>query len=104
MALFGIFKKTLHQRFEYKPRYYDEQKERLSEIASKYSGKQPADTELVKSRIKKGFRRRFEGERDEITSENRKANTRVLIILILLIVLVGYFILKYLPRIVALLS
>jgi len=104
MALFGIFKKPQHQRFEYKPRYYDEQKERLSEITSKYSNEEATDTELAKSRIKRGFRRRFEGERDEISIENRKANTRVLIILILLVVLVGYFIMKYLPRIVALLS
>ena len=104
MALFGMFKHTKHQKFEYKPRFYDEQKERVEEVKAKYSTEHSGNTELSKSRLRKGFRRRFEGEREVVKSSNRKANTRVLIILVILIVWFAYLIMKYLPNIVRLLS
>lgn len=106
MALFGLFKRIKNQSFDYKPRFYDPQKERVVEIVSKYSDLETAQskTELAKSRIRSGLRRRFEGEREIIKESNRKANTRVLVILIILILWFAYIIMKYLPKIVSLLS
>jgi len=51
---FGLFKKFNHRKFDYKPRYYDEDKANLDALVGKYN-KDLDQTELSKRRISTGF-------------------------------------------------
>ena len=51
MALFGFFKTTKHQTFDFKPRYYDAQKEELQERLQKLEKMKENDPEAVNENL-----------------------------------------------------
>ncbi len=101
MAFFSFFKTPKHQRFNYIPRYYDPQKERLDEILGKHKGEGLSETELAKSRISSSFRRksyRSSANKDAI----RRSNILLLAIIVVLFGLTYVLLTVYLPEFMSL--
>ena len=92
--LFGnAFKPRQHYVYNYKPRYYDERKERLEKLKAKYeksSSEQGDDEELPRLRLTKD-QLRSSWHRHKKVSSNRAVNTRLAIIIAVLVGLLAYF-------------
>jgi len=105
MALLNFFNTPKHQRYNYKPRFYDPKKEELEERMQKYKGKEGKnDVDAVKSRLSKGFRKGAGGADFKITSQMRaaeaKRSNRMLVAVILILIALTYFALQvYVPTI-----
>lgn len=96
MGVFNFFKRPQHQKFDYKPRFYDPVKEDREARMARY--KDADETEFAKSRISSGFRRRT--ARGYGGGNSRQSNIRLVVILVVLILLTYYFIQTYLPQII----
>ncbi|HRF40160.1 MAG TPA: hypothetical protein PK198_15320 [Saprospiraceae bacterium] len=57
MALFNFLKTTKPIQFDFKPRFYDEEKEGRQQRLKELEGLSEHDTEGIKNRISGGFRR-----------------------------------------------
>ncbi len=103
MAFFSFFRTPKHQRFEYKPRFYDPQKERLEEIIRNAKGEQGevSQTELAKSRISQSFRRRTKSTQYTKRAV-RRSNMLLLAIIVVLFALTYLLLTVYLPEFVQL--
>jgi len=103
MALFRLFNTPQHQRFEYKPRYWDPDKEDLKERLERASGEKKDDVEAMKSRISAHFARRNSRSSESSAyrrREIRRSNIRMALILAI-IVFIFYLGLVTLPRFLA---
>jgi hypothetical protein len=100
MGIFGFIRRPQHQKFDYKPRYYDAVKEEREARMARY--KTSDGTDLAKSRISSGLRRRSGS--GYAGADTSRSNRRLVIILIVLAFLTYFFIQKYLPQIVDLLE
>ncbi|MEL6718007.1 MAG: hypothetical protein AAFO82_01115 [Bacteroidota bacterium] len=92
MAGFRFFKTPNPQRFDYKPRFYDPEKEELMERVRNAEQQEEYDAESVKSRISGGFRRKTGGyatDRQFRSQQVKRSNFRLLIIVAFLF-LMGY--------------
>lgn len=104
MAFLRFMKLPTNNRYEYKPRYYDEKKEDLKNRLKRYSEKEEANSDVAKERISQGFRRRFEasdGARSFQRSQSRKSNIRLFAITLVLLLLCYLVLSEYLPRLIA---
>jgi hypothetical protein len=88
--MFGsAFKPRAHYVFNYKPRYYDERKERLENLKAKYENKEnisgdiPTIT-LIKDNLKSDW------QRHKKLTTDRGANRRVAIIIAVLVGILAY--------------
>jgi hypothetical protein len=88
--MFGsAFKPRAHYVFNYKPRYYDERKERLEKLKAKYeneeniSGDIPTIT-LTKDNLKSDW------QRHKKLTTDRGANRRIAIIIAILVGILAY--------------
>ncbi len=98
MALFSIFKTPKNQKFDYKPRYWDPVKDDLNTRIQQAQG---ADTEAMKARISRGFKRGSTyGYAEQRAIERRRSNKILLITVIILVFLCYLFLTVYLPEIV----
>ena len=92
--LFGnAFKPRSHYVYNYKPRYYDERKERLEKLKAKYeksSSEKGEDEDLPKITITKD-QLRSSWQRHKKVSSNRAVNLRLAIIITILVGLLAYF-------------
>ncbi len=96
MGLFNFLKLPKHQKFSYKPRHWDPEKEERDARLRLAKGN---DAEAIKGRVSAGFRnRRSTGYLG--TKENKRSNRRLLYVLIILIALTYIFLSKYLPQII----
>ena len=98
MSLFG--KRTKNKRFDYIPRFYDPDKEALEERLKQYDESEKGNPELVKQRIKSGFK--YRGRKVDSAFRNKqvkRSNMILLMVLAVLIFLTYIFIVEYLPRI-----
>ncbi len=95
-----------HLRFQYKPRFWDPQKERIEELKAQIKQRQEQEAQreidkaILKERVRKGLRNgrptnKFE-RRTLVQRENRKANLRLFLILIALLWLTYKLLLVYL--------
>ncbi len=87
--MFGkAFKSRKHYVFDYKPRYYNEQKERIENLKLKYSGKEPeADTTRIhftKSNLKN------EWVKNKRLASNRSSTIRLAVIITILVGIAVY--------------
>lgn len=83
MAGFRFFKTPKPQRFEYKPRFYDPEKEELMDRIRSAEQEEDYSAENVKSRISGGFRRKTGGyatDRQFRSQQVKRSNFRLLII------------------------
>ena len=91
--MFGkAFKPRAHYVYDYKPRYYDERKERLQQLKDKYKNKDKAHStsdlptiSLSKENLKSSW------TRHKKASSNRSVNIRLAVIIAILVGLVAYF-------------
>lgn len=85
--MFSMFKNVRHKKFDYVPRFYDPEKEELQARVSKYDKDQAQNTELVKDRIRSGFRSRVPNNQSIVKQATMKSNIRLLLIIGILVVL-----------------
>ncbi len=101
MALFSFFKTPRHQKFNYIPRYYDPQKERLEEILAQARGEGKDETELAKSRISSSFQRRTGSHRSSRSGFVTRSNILLLAIIVILFGLTYLLLTVYLPNFIS---
>ncbi|MBK7409677.1 MAG: hypothetical protein IPJ40_17500 [Saprospirales bacterium] len=94
-----FFKPPPHQRYVYKPRFWDPDKEGLRERLDWASGEKKEDAEILKSRIADHFARR--SSRGSVDSGYRarevsRSNFRLVLVLAV-IILLTYLVLMALP-------
>ena len=90
--MFGkLFKPRAHYVFDYKPRYYDERKERLKELDKKYHSKKgdADDSEYEISLSKHNLR--SDWMKQKKSASDRGTTLRLAIILAILVGIVAYF-------------
>lgn len=99
MGFINFGSRIKHRRFDYIPRYYDQAKEEREELMKRYTGEATklSDTELAKTRIRAGFKRRYNYKSD--TTKNQQM--RSMIIVLMLVVLMGIIVFRYIPTFVA---
>ena len=97
MALFSFFKTPRHQKFEYKPRFYDPQKEKVEQILRNARGEGSSDTELAKTRIASTFQRRSKSH-SSTKRAMRKSNFLLLAIIVILFGVTYMLLTVYLPE------
>lgn len=102
----GFFKKTKHQKFDYKPRFWNPEKEDLENRIRTASGEysESGDPEAIKLRIRNNMRRGYKSGRNNGRSRDRRSLIRLLVIIVMLVVLSYYILTVYLPEIEALLK
>ncbi len=83
MALFGFFKTEKPRRFDPKPRYYDERKERLEKLMADKS--YPSAGEDYREHLREGWSKRRK------TRVNHMSTLRVLLLAALLFAIARYF-------------
>lgn len=103
MALFGMGKRPRHKSFDYVPRFYDKDKEDLESRLDKYNEVKKGDTEAVKTRLRGGFKKTMGStyESDHFKKSVSRSNRMVFIVTLVLIAVVLYFLLEYMPKISA---
>ena len=88
--MFGnAFKPRAHYVFNYKPRYYDERKERLSILKEKYENKDEAPKDIPKISLSKDHLK-SSWQRHKKVSSNRAVNKRLAIIITILVGILAY--------------
>ncbi len=97
MALFSFFKKPRHQKFEYKPRYWDPVKEDVEERV-KLAKRESNDSEAVKSRISHGLRRSYNFSSRNNSRASKRSTIRLFVIIGILLLFCYYFLVVYLPK------
>lgn len=91
MAKFSIFKTPSHQRFEYRPRYWDPKKEDTEAFKARIREVQGQDVEGTKARITSGLKTGYGGDPLLRAELKRKSNIRIMGIIGILF-LVSYFV------------
>lgn len=88
--MFGnAFKPRSHYVFDYKPRYYDERKERLEKLKAKYKNKEGDSEDIPKLSLSKD-QLRSNWTRHKKSSSNRAVNIRLAIIIAILVGILAY--------------
>jgi len=87
-------------RFEYKPKYWDPEKEELEKFKARLKADQSGDVEVAKSRIAEAFSR---GSNKKLYAAERRKRSRqsnfIRLAIILLMAMMAYLALTvYLPR------
>lgn len=88
MALFGLFKRVKNQTFDYKPRFYDPDKEARDERLKRYNdlGSPKYDVSGSRDRIRSGLRSRqgYMADAGYRSREIRNSNFRLIAIILVL--------------------
>ncbi len=88
--MFGkAFKPRAHYVFNYKPRYYDERKERLEILKKQYKNSQSIPADIPKIIISKD-QLKSNWQRHKKASSNRAVNKRLAIIITILVGILAY--------------
>jgi hypothetical protein len=88
--MFGkLFKPRAHYVFDYKPRYYNERKERLQHLEEKYHGNKESDTDTPKLRLTKNNLKN-DWVKNKRSATDKSTNLRLAIIIAILVGIVAY--------------
>lgn len=88
--MFGnAFKQRAHYVFNYKPRYYDERKERMESLKQKYKNKEETSDDIPRMSISKN-NLKSDWQRHKKSVSNRNTNRRLAIIIAILVGIVAY--------------
>ncbi len=88
--MFGnAFKPRAHYVFNYKPRYYDERKERLENLKKKYETKNTDSEDIPKISLSKD-NLRSDWQRHKKSVANKNVNRRLAIIIAVLVGILAY--------------
>ncbi|MEN8186603.1 MAG: hypothetical protein ABFR05_05690 [Bacteroidota bacterium] len=85
----NFFKTRSHYVFDYKPRYYDERKERIESLKKKYEKEGDDDDDIKKITLSKDQLRQ-DWARHKKSTHNRNVNIRLAIIIAILVGLAAY--------------
>lgn len=89
MKLRVLFKQHRNKSFNYKPRYYDERKERLDNMKQKYEIKSDAEYRIKR---RTSFRDDWKSERKELDDNNSR---RRLLVIFIFLAMGAYALLRY---------
>ncbi|MFN7116950.1 MAG: hypothetical protein ACK4TA_09145 [Saprospiraceae bacterium] len=102
MAFLKFTRVPRHKQFEYKPRFWNPEKEELEERLKRTEELKSDDPEAIKARISSGFRNKGYGYGDRELSfrrrETKRSNYTLLLIVAILLFAFWYFITNYLPQ------
>lgn len=88
--MFGkAFKPRAHYVFNYKPRYYDERKERLELLKKKYKNNEGNLSDIPKISLSKD-QLKSNWQRHKKSSSNRAVNIRLAVIITILVGILAY--------------
>jgi len=88
--MFGkLFKPSSHYVFNYKPRYYDERKERLRNLEKKYRNPDGSDIEISKINLTKNNLRN-DWVKNKRSATDRSTNLRLAVIIAILVGIAAY--------------
>lgn len=94
----SLFRVPKHQQFDYKPMYYDPQKEELEERLKSLRELQKEDLEGTKARIASGMRSSYQADQAYRQRQVLRSNLILAGVVIMLLIL-GYMLLNvYLPQ------
>lgn len=100
MALIRLFKVPKHRKYEYKPRYWNQQKEELNERLRRIEDARQGDVEGMRDRIRAGLRQSRARDYQSMRTATIQTNIRLLVIIGILIAATYYILNYYLPRLV----
>ncbi len=100
MALKFFTRTPKHQQFEYKPRFWNPDREELQDRLKQAREQDNNDPEGMKRRISNGMRRNYKADAELKSQLQHKANMRLLIILVVLCFMTYMFLSVYLPDII----
>lgn len=101
MALLRFFKVPKHQKYEYKPRFWDPKKEEREERLAQLKAMEGSNTDAIKARISGGIRRGYAKDASIRNKQVMRSNIILATIIVGLIVISYMVLVVYLPRIVA---
>jgi hypothetical protein len=88
--MFGkLFKPRSHYVFDYKPRYYNERKERLQNLEDKYHGDKDLSDESRKIRLSKN-NLKTDWVKNKRSATDKASNLRLALIIAILVGLAAY--------------
>ncbi|HHS94994.1 MAG TPA: hypothetical protein ENJ45_00265 [Phaeodactylibacter sp.] len=99
-----FFKIPKNQQFNYKPRYYNQQKEDLEARLRAARQCDKDDVEAMKARISGSFRQKYKEQRGTHSKNLLRRNLLLIGIIVFLFCLTYAFLIYYLPRIVEVLG
>ncbi len=99
MALLRFYKLPKHQKYEYKPRFWDPKKEEMEERLRQIDAVKEGDTEAIKARLSANFRKGYANDTRFRSRQVMRSNLLLLGIIAILVVLSYLFIAVYLPKI-----
>jgi len=86
----NLFKSRANYVFDYKPRFYNERKERLQKLEEKYAEKNETNNEPVKRISLSREALKKEWKRNKHVAHDKSANRRLVIIITILVGIVAY--------------
>lgn len=104
MAILKFFKVPKHQRYDYKPRFWDPKKEDLKNRLDSIDATKNGNIDGAKNRISGSFRKGYTQNYAARKSQVFRSNMILLGIIAMLLVISYLFITKYLPKIVEVLE
>lgn len=94
----SLFKVPSHQKFEYKPRYWNPDKERMEEMRDRIRSIQSEDVDGTKARISSRLKGRYGGDPRLRSQLTRQSNFRIFGIVIVLVILCAVLYSSYLDK------
>ena len=101
MPKFSLFSTPKHQRFQYKPMYWDPKKEKTEALKARIAQIQNKDVEGTKARISSGLKTGYGGNPQLRSKLVRQSNIRILGIIGMLVLLSFLLIATYLDTFIA---
>ena len=91
MGLFKSFKLPRNQQFEYRPRFWEQEKEELEDRVKQFQEDNDADPEKMKERISLRFRKKaYGGGTKNYRAKHIRKSNRTFVTLVLVISLVFF--------------
>ncbi len=87
MARFSIFSTPAHQKFQYRPRFWDPKKDETEAFKARISQIKNKDVEGTKARISSGLKTGYGGNPQLRSQLIRKSNIRIMGIISILVLL-----------------
>ncbi len=100
MALKFFTRIPQHQKFDYKPRYWNPDREELQDRLRQAREPSGRDPEGMKRRISNSMRRNYKADTELRSQLQQKSNIRLFVILVILCLMTYMFLNVYLPDIV----
>lgn len=102
MAFLKFTRVPKHQQFEYKPRFWNPEKEDLEERLKRADAMKSNDPEAIKARISSSFRNKGYGMGERETfyrrRETKRSNFMLFAIIAILLIVSYFFLTTYLPH------